>query len=234
VSTFLIWPASTAGAITVYSQICLASQTKSVLDVLIKNNYFPPPGSATESTAVDTAIRRGNVSAPQYLVSRGMHFFDPVCRSQLFTRIDEIKDPVKAEAILDILLARGLDIDVLNHERRTPLLSFYLDKQSPMGHAYRLLVERGANPCFRDPQGNCPLVAAVSNVNSPYGVLHPCCEPSRTRIFPFASLRLRSSRLLVQLTKILLKSRISDCSGNFIGGRCIQYSLFKAKERAEA
>ncbi|KAL3443138.1 ankyrin repeat-containing domain protein [Aspergillus insuetus] len=163
----------------------LGFANKAVLDVLVKNNFLPPTGSLAERATVNEAISRGNISLLKHLLSRGIDLSDPFRLHKLLTLIDDIQDPENAQATLDALLAQGLNIDVLNRDRQTPLLSIFLKQKSPMGHAYRLLVERGANPCFRDPRGNCPLVTAVSNSKSPYGVVAPLLRRIKEQNIPF-------------------------------------------------
>ncbi|KAL3492143.1 ankyrin repeat-containing domain protein [Aspergillus germanicus] len=163
----------------------LGSTNKAVVDVLVKHNFIPPTGSLTERETVNEAISQGNVPLLKHLLSRGIDLSHQFWLHELLTLIDDIQDPENAEAALDALLAQGLSIDILCRDRRTPLLSIFVKKRSSMGHAYRLLVERGANPCFRDPRGKCPLVAAVSNKKSPYGVVAPLLRGIKEQNIPF-------------------------------------------------
>ncbi|KAL2833133.1 hypothetical protein BJY01DRAFT_225455 [Aspergillus pseudoustus] len=71
-------------------------------------------------------------------------------------------NPTSAEELLDfLLLQQGFDVESLNEKGETPLLAVVQHQHSE--RATRLLIERGANPCFHQSAsgGLCPLVASV-------------------------------------------------------------------------
>jgi ankyrin repeat protein len=58
-----------------------------------------------------------------------------------------------------LLLRRGASVDLADHEGQTPLMLGCIRGTS---RAVRALLESGANPCARSPDGFTPLLAAAS------------------------------------------------------------------------
>lgn len=143
----------------------LAEAKGAVLDVLVQAGCLPRAGE-TEIITACSAITAANIPLLQHLISRGLEISprSPELCYRLLRRVVTNPDVERAEISLDFLLGEGLDMNTLDKDGQTLLLSTLHNQTTYFRNGtIGLLVDRGANPCFQDTQGNCPLVAAVHN-----------------------------------------------------------------------
>lgn len=126
------------------------------LEFLFKHGRaLPPPDSEEGSNAMIGAIFKHDVSAVEFLLSRGFRPikdddlpFELTCTSTRGTR-------ESGEAIIKLLLSYGLDINARNSKQRTCLFE-------TIGiELLDLLLENGADPLAQDKRGQTPLSVAA-------------------------------------------------------------------------
>lgn len=154
----------------------LAEADGPVLDVLVQADCLPKTGGRAEIATACSSVRAGNITVLQHLISRGLEI-SPRCPDlcfELLHKVVTITDMEVAKISLDFLLGEGLDINTVDNDGQNILLSI-LHKQTTLftDDSIEVLVGRGANPCFEDAQGNCPLLAAVHYEDTWSGTVIP-------------------------------------------------------------
>lgn len=164
----------------------LAEAKGDVLDVFVQADCLPRAGEEAEIVTACAAVQAANIPLLQHLISRGLDISprSPDLRRELLRQVVTIPDVELAGISLDFLLGEGLEVDTLDKDGQTLLLSA-LHKQSPSFSAIGALVDRGANPCFQDSRGNSALVAAVHHEDTCSDTITPLLRGIDTQKIPF-------------------------------------------------
>ncbi|KAL4957105.1 ankyrin repeat-containing domain protein [Aspergillus filifer] len=132
---------------------------KEVLNALVQHGFDPHPENDHEKQALLQAIKRQNSDLLHLLISRGFNVRRPEWQAS-FLECAASAGGSAAETV-DLVLAEGLDTEALDENHATPLLRL-VSKAMPNRflNGVRILLKRGANPCYESPSGECPLTVA--------------------------------------------------------------------------
>ncbi|KAL4802589.1 ankyrin repeat-containing domain protein [Aspergillus unguis] len=120
-----------------------------ILDILLANGFDPRPGSPEDHRNIMNAVHNVNPRLLKLMINNGYKIHEPDTQSYMIYYAANTSTWDGATEMIDFLLQQGLEIDAVSQVGRTPLiLSITIAPTNNQSHAVRILLERGANPCF--------------------------------------------------------------------------------------
>ncbi|KAL3471203.1 ankyrin repeat-containing domain protein [Aspergillus californicus] len=164
----------------------VANSNEDILKTLLRNGFDPQPGEE-DLTVLCTAAMYGNTAFLELLIQRGFDAAHPDRQAVLLTHAASARAPGTASKTLALLLSYGLDIEAKNIHGRTALLDILSRGSSVRGRSeiIPLLLERGANPCFRSDRSECPLVTALTDAPSDLALVRSLLDAIDEQKIPF-------------------------------------------------
>ncbi|RDW64333.1 uncharacterized protein DSM5745_09744 [Aspergillus mulundensis] len=145
--------------------IVLAKSNEAIVRTVFAHGHRPVPvgkgSDYDDSFYLQAAALEGNVALFECLKEIGFDARIHCNGYRLFENAACVEDYHAAGATVDWLLQQGVDMESRGPFDRTPLLSVVQNSRMDPIHATRVLLDRGADPCYESEDEDCPLLQAV-------------------------------------------------------------------------
>ncbi|RDW64332.1 uncharacterized protein DSM5745_09743 [Aspergillus mulundensis] len=138
----------------------LADCRAPIIRKVFQLGFSPQP---SEHEYIMAAVLKGNRVLLRLLIERGFDVCQDKLQGELLQWAVVQESKYTAASTVDFLLQQGVDINALGYFNRTALMEVVADYTDYPPHAAKILLDRGADPCFENEDGDCPLTLILSH-----------------------------------------------------------------------